>query len=131
MVHTGITHGVLIVGGGILAALLVIELFRRWLRPADLEKASGLVGSILASGGTFYGILLGFVVVDCLGIQRFAFSLAASVIAFNLHLVMLFGAPFAGELSVSRRPCEIDIDIFDGLYDRQPAHATERSAISD
>lgn len=271
MVHTGITDGVLIVGGSVLAALLVIELFRRWLRPVDLEKASGLVGSILAIVGTFYGILLGLVVVDCLtrfersidtvraesncladmfliaerlpepyrgrvqglcrryalmvveqewplmtqgslsiearktavtllrslhdfepateaekavyplfldllrqlwdnrrerahaaefgipaiewaalvlgsvativllglyaaehlGIQRFVVSLAAAVIALNLYLVMLFGYPFAGELSVSSRPFEIDIDIFDGLYDQQPAHAAERSAVSD
>lgn len=271
MVHTGIANGILIVGGSVLAALLIIELIRRWLDPDDLEGASGLVGSILAIVGTFYGILLGLIVVDCLtrfeksidtvraesncladmfllaerlpephrermrglcrryallvveqewplmargslsiearktavalfrslqdfepateaekavypvildlmrqlwdnrrerahaaefgipaiewaalvlgsvatvillglyaarhvGIQRFAVSLAAAVIALNLYLVMLFGYPFAGELSVSRRPFEIDIDIFDGVYDTAPAHAAERATVGD
>ena len=66
MVHTGITYGILIVGGSVIAALLVVEVIRRIFRPADLEKASGLIGSILAIVGTFYGILLGLIVVDCL-----------------------------------------------------------------
>lgn len=102
MVHTGITDGVLIVGG-IIPAIV----------------------------GTFHGILRALYAADHLGIQRFVVSLAAAVIALNLSLVMLFGYPFAGELSVSRRPFEIDIDIFDGLYDERPAHAAERSAVSD
>lgn len=271
MVHSGITYGLIIVGGSVLAALLVVELFRRLFSPADLEKASGLIGSILAIVGTFYGILLGLIVVDCLtrfeksidsvraesncladifllaerlpapygervrglcrryallvvqkewplmeqgsmsmearktavelfrglhdfepateaekaiypvvldlerqlwdnrrerahavefgipaiewaalilgsvativlvglyasehiGIQRFSVSMAAAVIALNLYLVLLFGYPFAGELYVSRRPFEIDIDIFDGVYDSSPAHSREGGAVSD
>lgn len=271
MVHHGITYGILIVVGSILAALLAVESIRRLVRPATLEGASGLIGNILAIVGTFYGVLLGLVVVDCLtrfeksidtvreesncladifliaerlpepyservrglcrryallvvgeewplmeagylsvdarktavalfrslndyeptteaekavypaiidlvrqlwdnrrerahgaefgipaiewaalllggaatvvllglyavenvGLQRLAVGLAAAVIAINLYLVMLFGYPFAGELSVSRRPFEIDIDIFDGLYDASPAHAHERVMSSD
>lgn len=271
MVHSGITYGILIVGGSVLAALLVVEVIRRLFRRDDLTRASGLVGSILAIVGTFYGILLGLIVVDCLnrfeksienvraesncladifliterlpetyrervrglcrryallvveqewplmaegqmsmearkaavalfrslhdfepqtesekavypvildlerqlwdnrrerahatefgipavewtalllgsvatiillglyaaehaGLQRFTVSLAAAVIALNLYLVMLFGYPFAGELSVSKRPFEIDIDIFDGIYDATPAHPHERRAVAD
>jgi len=32
----------------------------------------------------------------------------------NLYLVSLFGYPFSGELTVSRRPFETDIAIFEG-----------------
>jgi hypothetical protein len=39
--------------------------------------------------------------------------LAALVIGLNLYLVNLFGYPFAGDLSVSSRPFETDLAIFD------------------
>ena len=58
-------------------------------------------------------------------LQMVITSLAALVIGLNLYLVCLFGYPFAGELSVSSRPFELDIDVFRGLYDTRPAHAGE------
>jgi hypothetical protein len=42
------------------------------------------------------------------------------VIGLNLYLVCLFGYPFAGELSVSTRPFDVDIDVFRGAYDASP-----------
>ena len=44
----------------------------------------------------------------------------------NLCLVYLFGYPFRGETTVSERPFRIDIDIFNGIYDDSPAHASEK-----
>lgn len=38
----------------------------------------------------------------------------------NLYLVSLFGYPFAGELSVSKRPFEVDIELFEGRADTDP-----------
>jgi hypothetical protein len=36
--------------------------------------------------------------------------------------------PFAGELSVSNRPFEIDLAVFSGVYDDRPAHEGEEHA---
>ena len=271
MCNTGIRMGLLIVGGSVLAALLLVNAIG-WLFPAGmLEKSSGLIGNLLAIVGTFYGVLLGLIVVDsltrfertidtvraesncladiflfserlpepyasrmkglckeyvqlvvshewplmarghlsmnarktavalfrCLGdfepsteaekaiypaimemvrevwdnrrqrahtaefgiatiqwialilgcvvtvmlvgmyavedkvIQMVSVSLATSVIALNLYLVYLFGYPFRGEMSVSERPFQIDIDIFDGVYDMTPAHDAEQLASND
>jgi hypothetical protein len=54
-----------------------------------------------------------------------ATAMTALVIGLNLYLLCLFGYPFAGELSVSNRPFRVDIGIFDGIYDRVPAHEGE------
>ena len=51
--------------------------------------------------------------------------LTALVIGLNLYLVCLFGYPFAGELSVSSRPFQIDLDVFRGVYDARPTHEGE------
>lgn len=59
------------------------------------------------------------------GLQRLLTSLVALVIGLNLYLVSLFGYPFSGELSVSVRPFEVDIGIFEGQFDRKPAHDGE------
>ena len=62
------------------------------------------------------------------GSRRLHFVVTAMtglVIGLNLYLVCLFGYPFAGELSVSNRPFKIDIAIFEGAYDRVPAHEGE------
>ena len=64
-------------------------------------------------------------------IQMVAVALATSVIALNLYLVYLFGYPFRGEMSVSERPFQIDIDIFDGVYDMAPAHDAEQLVSND
>lgn len=58
-------------------------------------------------------------------LQMVITTLAALVIGLNLYLVCLFGYPFAGELSVSSRPFEVDIDVFRGIYDNRPAHEGE------
>jgi hypothetical protein len=58
-------------------------------------------------------------------LQMLITTLTAVVIGLNLYLVCLFGYPFAGELSVSKRPFDVDIDVFHGLYDAQPAHEDE------
>lgn len=50
-------------------------------------------------------------------------SLAALVIGLNLYLVNLFGYPFAGDLTVSCHPFEIDVAIFD--QSQNAAAATE------
>jgi hypothetical protein len=61
-------------------------------------------------------------------LQMVITTLTALVIGLNLYLVCLFGYPFAGELSVSSRPFEVDIDVFRGLYDARPAHEGEEHA---
>ncbi|MFN9369826.1 MAG: hypothetical protein ACK6CT_13850 [Planctomycetia bacterium] len=58
-------------------------------------------------------------------LQSLLTSLVALVIGLNLYLVSLFGYPFSGELSVSVRPFEVDIGIFEGQFDAGPAHAGE------
>jgi hypothetical protein len=60
-------------------------------------------------------------------LQRFLTALAALLIGLNLYLVSLFGYPFAGELTVSSRPFEVDIAIFDGRFDDMPAHEQEHA----
>jgi len=71
-------------------------------------------------------ILVGMYAVEDRSLQMVAVGLATSVIALNLYLVYLFGYPFRGEMSVSKRPFEIDIDIFAGVYDEAPAHRGEK-----
>lgn len=55
--------------------------------------------------------------------------LVAFVIGLNLYLVCLFGYPFAGELSVSRHPFVIDLDVFRGVYDSRSTHAGEEHTL--
>jgi hypothetical protein len=76
-------------------------------------------------------ILVGMYAVEDKVIQMVAVALATSVIALNLYLVYLFGYPFRGEMSVSERPFQIDIEIFDGVYDMKPAHEAEKLASND
>ena len=76
-------------------------------------------------------ILVGMYAVEDKVIQMVAVALATSVIALNLYLVYLFGYPFRGEMSVSERPFQIDIDIFDGVYDMAPAHDAEQLVSND
>lgn len=269
MVHSGCWNGIAIVGGGILAALLLVAAARRLFPAADLRDGHGSTGTLLTIVGTLYAVLLGLVVVDamarfdkacedvqtesnCLAdifqlanripspygqgvrdlcrtyaqqvvelewpameraqmslearitaldlakaldgfepateaekivypaileqirlmwdrrrdragaaeygipavewvvlivgavvtiflggllhvgsrrLHLLAAALTALVIGLNLYLVCLFGYPFAGELSVSNRPFRVDIGIFDGVYDRIPAHGAETRAV--
>ena len=106
--------------------------------PFVLEKISKLWDMRRNRGGTaLYGIpavewvslILGAVVtiffaglfsVGNARLQMVVTTLTALVIGLNLYLVCLFGYPFAGELSVSTRPFDIDLDVFRGMYDARP-----------
>jgi hypothetical protein len=107
--------------------------------PFMLEKISELWDMRRNRGGTaLYGIpvvewvslILGAVVtiffaglfsVGNARLQMVVTTLTALVIGLNLYLVCLFGYPFAGELSVSSRPFDVDIEVFRGMYDASPA----------
>lgn len=52
--------------------------------------------------------------------------LVALVIGLNLYLVNLFGYPFAGDLTVSSHPFEIDVAIFDPSHEAAPAPGPTR-----
>jgi len=60
-----------------------------------------------------------------LRLQAVITGLLALVIGLNLYLMSLYGYPFAGELTVSKRPFQIDLAIFEGAYADGPAHAGE------
>jgi hypothetical protein len=75
--------------------------------------------------------LVGMCSVEDKVIQSVAVALSTSVIALNLYLVYLFGYPFRGEISISERPFQIDIKIFDGVYDPVPTHGVEKLASHD
>ena len=114
--------------------------------PFLLEKISELWDMRRDRGGTaIYGIpavewvslILGAVVTVFFAglfsvgndrLQMIVTALTALVIGLNLYLVCLFGYPFAGELSVSSRPFDVDIDVFRGVYDVSPAPAGESPA---
>jgi hypothetical protein len=111
--------------------------------PFILEKMSELWDKRRDRGGTaLYGIpvvewvslILGAIVtvffaglfsVGNARLQTVITALTALVIGLNLYLVSLFGYPFAGELSVSSRPFNVDIDVFRGVYDASPTHEAE------
>jgi hypothetical protein len=114
--------------------------------PFMLEKMSELWDRRRDRSGTaLYGIpvvewaalILGAIVtvffaglfsVGNVRLQMVITTLTSLVIGLNLYLVCLFGYPFAGELSVSSRPFEVDIDVFRGVYEARPAHEGERHA---
>jgi hypothetical protein len=81
--------------------------------------------AVLIMGAVVTIFLGGLLHVDSRRLHLVATALTALVIGLNLYLVCLFGYPFAGELSVSDRPFRVDIGIFDGVYDRIPAHGGE------
>lgn len=61
-------------------------------------------------------------------LQALVAALTALVIGLNLYLVSLFGYPFAGDLTVSSRPFQLDVAIFEGAYDAAAAGAGEEAA---
>lgn len=71
---------------------------------------------------------VGLFSVDHAGLQLLLTGLSALVIGLNLYLVSLFGYPFAGDLTVSKRPFALDIGIFEGAFQAGPAHAGEAHA---
>ena len=92
---------------------------------AAIEWIALILGSIVTV------ILVAMYAVEERTVQMVAVGLATSVVALNLSLVYLFGYPFRGEMSVSERPFQIDIDIFDGVYDTKPAHGAEKFVAND
>lgn len=80
---------------------------------------------VLIVGGAVTIFLGGLFHVSSRRLQYLVTGLTGLVIGLNLYLVCLFGYPFSGELSVSSRPFKVDIAIFEGAYDRTPAHEGE------
>jgi hypothetical protein len=81
---------------------------------------------VLVVGGAVTVLFGGLFRAESVSLQRFLTSLAALLIGLNLYLVSLFGYPFSGELTVSSRPFEVDIAIFEGRFDGMPIHPRER-----
>jgi hypothetical protein len=84
---------------------------------------------VLVVGGIVTVLFAGLFSAENTLLQRLLTTLAALLIGLNLYLVSLFGYPYCGELSVSSRPFQIDIGIFDGRFDEVPAHETARAAM--
>jgi len=75
---------------------------------------------VLIIGGVVIVLLIGLLRTEHRRLHLFFTVLAALLIGMNLYLVSLFGYPFAGELSVSKRPFEVDIELFEGRADTDP-----------
>lgn len=80
---------------------------------------------VLIIGGAVTVIFAGLFRAESVSLQRFLTALAALVMGLNLYLVALFGYPFSGELTVSSRPFQTDIAIFEGRAPDMPAHAAQ------
>jgi len=83
---------------------------------------------VLIVGGAVTVLFAGLFRTQSVGLQRFLTALAALLIGLNLYLVSLFGYPFAGELTVSSRPFQVDIMIFEGRHDGGPLQEHESPA---
>ncbi len=83
---------------------------------------------VLIVGGAVTVLFAGLFRTQSVSLQRFLTALAALLIGLNLYLVSLFGYPFAGELTVSSRPFQVDIAIFEGHYEDVPLQERERPA---
>jgi len=79
----------------------------------------GVAWFVLVAGAVVTVLLSVFLRTDSHRLQVFLTALAALIIGLNLYLVALFGYPFSGDLTVSSRPFEIDIEIFDTLGGRE------------
>lgn len=80
---------------------------------------------VLIVGGAVTVIFAGLFRAESVSLQRFLTALAALVMGLNLYLVALFGYPFSGELTVSSRPFQTDIAIFEGRAPDMPGHASQ------
>jgi hypothetical protein len=80
---------------------------------------------VLLVGAVVVVVFVGLFSVEHTGLQQMLTGLAALVIGLNLYLVWLFGYPFAGDLTVSKRPFLLDIGIFEGQFQAGPAHEGE------
>lgn len=66
MNYSGYGNGILIVGAGILAALVLTRAATRLFRDHELRDGHDFTGAVLAIVGTLYAVLLGLVVVDAM-----------------------------------------------------------------
>ena len=66
MNYSGCWNGIVIVGGGMLAALAIVSMTRRLFTSAELRDGHEFTGALLAIVGTLYAVLLGLVVVDAM-----------------------------------------------------------------
>ena len=80
---------------------------------------------VLILGGAVTIVFAGLFRTQSVSLQRFLTALAALLIGLNLYLVSLFGYPFAGELTVSSRPFQVDIAIFEGRHEDMPPRMKE------
>jgi hypothetical protein len=64
MIYTGFYNGILIVGSGVIASLLLVAVVRRCFSEQVLKNAHDTTGHLLAVVGTLYAVMLGLVVVD-------------------------------------------------------------------
>lgn len=83
---------------------------------------------VLIAGGAVTVLFAGLFSSQSVSLQRFLTALAALLIGLNLYLVSLFGYPFSGELTVSSRPFQVDIAIFEGRHKDMPPHGKESPA---
>lgn len=83
---------------------------------------------VLVVGGAVTVLFAGLFRAESVSLQRFLTALASLVIGLNLYLVSLFGYPFSGELTVSSRPFQVDIAIFEGRFADVPLHGNERAS---
>ena len=66
MIYSGSWQGFLIVGGGVLTALMLVELVKRLFTAEQLRDGHDVTGNLLAIVGTLYAVLLGLIVVDAM-----------------------------------------------------------------
>jgi Protein of unknown function (DUF4239) len=90
---------------------------------------SGIEWFVLVTGCIITVFFVGLFAVESHQLQLLVTGLTTLVISLNIYLVFLFGYPFSGECTVTDRPFRIDVDIFDGVYDRIPAHASEKAKV--
>jgi len=90
---------------------------------------SGIEWFVLVTGCVITVFFVGLFAVESHQLQLLVTGLTTLVISLNIYLVFLFGYPFSGECTVTDRPFRIDVDIFDGVYDRIPAHASEKAKV--
>ena len=88
---------------------------------------SGIEWFVLVTGCIITVFFVGLFAVESHRLQLLVTAMTTLVISLNIYLVFLFGYPFSGECTVTDRPFRIDVEIFDGVYDKTPAHPSEKS----
>jgi len=83
---------------------------------------------VLIMGGSVTVLFAGLFATESVGLQRFLTVLTSLLIGLNLYLVNLFGYPFSGEITVSSRPFQTDVAIFEGRFADEPSHSSEHFA---